>query len=530
MGDRLISTKNARSVVRSRNGMVAASQPLAAAAGLEVLMKDGNAVDAAVAAASVLGVVEPFATSIGGDAFALYWDGKKQELVGLNGSGRSPGNIDAEQLKKREGFSALPYTGVHTVTVPGAVDAWAAMLERYGTMELKDLLHPAIRYAREGFPVSEIIAEQWFMYRSALDSEEAKKVFLIDGKPPGVGEIFKNPDYARSLELIAEKGRDVFYEGELAERICDRIKKLGGHLTMEDFGNHRSEWVRPVSTNYKGYDVYELPPNGQGAVVLEMLNILEGYDLKSLGHNTADYLHLMVEAKKAAFSDRSKYIADPVFNDLPMEKLISKEYAAERRKRIDMDKAAAPDVWDLKSSDTVYLTAADRYGNVISFITSIYGEFGSGIIPEGTGIALQNRGTLFSLEKGHFNYLEPSKRPLHTIIPAFVMKDGKPWFSFGVMGGDMQPQGHVQVLLNMIEFGMNVQEAGEAPRVCHSALGVALEQGIPWQERLKLMEKGHFIVSGFDIFGGYQGILIDPRTGAFAGGSDDRRDGCAIGC
>lgn len=529
MGDRPVTTKNARSVVRSRNGMVATSQPLAAAAGLEVLMKGGSAADAAVAMSAVLGVAEPFATSIGGDAFAIYWDGTKKELVGLNGSGRSAANIDAEKLKKQEGLTAMPLKGVHAITVPGAVDAWAALLERYGTMGLKELLQPAIRYAREGFPVSEIIAEQWFIYREALESEEAKQVFLIDGKPPKAGDIFKNPDYAGSLELIAEKGRDVFYKGELAETICDCMRKLGGCLTPEDFRNHRPEWVRPIKTNYKGYDVYELPPNGQGAVVLEMLNILEGYDLKSLGHNMADYLHLIVEAKKAAFSDRAKYIADPAFNDLPTEKMISKAYAAERRKKIDMDKAAAADFWDLKSSDTVYLTAADRFGNVISFITSIYKAFGSGIVPEGTGIVMQNRGSLFSLKKGHFNYLEPAKRPLHTIIPAFVMKDGRPWFSFGVMGGDMQPQGHVQVLLNMIEFGMNVQEAGEAPRVCHSAQGVALEQGIPWQERVKLMGKGHSIISDFDIFGGYQGILIDPETGAFAGGSDDRRDGCALG-
>lgn len=509
--------------------MVVSSQPLAVAAGLQVLMKGGNAVDAAVAASAVLGVVEPFATSIGGDAFAIYWDGKKKELVGLNGSGRSASSIDAEKLKEKEGFTALPVRGVHTITVPGAVDAWSVMLDRYGTMTLKELLEPAIHYSREGFPVSEIIAEQWKMNISGLETDEAKKVFLMEGRPPKAGDIFKNPGLADSLECIALKGRDAFYEGELAEAMCSTINKLGGHLSLEDFKSHTSDWVDPISTNYKGYDVYELPPNGQGAMVLEMLNILEGYDVKSLGHNSANYMHLIVEAKKAAFSDRANYVADPAFAKLPTDKIISKEYAAERRKMLDMNKASDMSDWDWKSSNTVYLTVADKYGNVISFITSIYWEFGSGIVPEGTGIIMQNRGTLFSLEKNHFNYLEPRKRPLHTIIPSFVMKEGKPWFSFGVMGGDMQPQGHVQVLLNMIEFGMNVQEAGEAARVCHTAEGVALEQDIPWQERLKLIEKGHFIISTFDLHGGYQGILIDPETGAFAGGTDDRKDGCAMG-
>ncbi len=529
MGDRPAATKSTRSVVRSKNGMIATSQPLAAVAGLDVLMKGGNAIDAAVAASAVLGVVEPFATSIGGDAFAIYWDSNKKELIGLNGSGRSASKIDAEELKRKKGFEKLPLTGVHTITVPGAVDAWDVMLSKYGTMGFDELLKPAIHYAREGFPVSEIIAQQWKMSIGALETDEAKRVFLIDGKPPQAGDIFKNPDLANSLELIAQKGRDVFYNGELTDVMCTTMSELGGALSAEDFKNHKSDWIVPISTDYKGYAVYELPPNGQGAMVLEMLNILEGYDLKALGHNTADYMHLIIEAKKAAFADRGKYIADPSFAKLPIEHIISKDYAAERRKRIDMNRASLMEDWDWKSSNTVYLSVADKFGNVISFITSCYWEFASGIVPKGTGIVMQNRGTLFSLEKGHFNYLEPNKRPLHTIIPAFVMKDGKPWFSFGVMGGDMQPQGHVQVLLNIIEFGMNVQEAGEAARVCHTSEGIAVEANIPWQERLKLIEKGHFLISAFDVSGGYQGIMIDPETGAFAGGSDDRKDGCAIG-
>jgi gamma-glutamyltranspeptidase/glutathione hydrolase len=529
MGDRSGLTNSGRSVVRSKNGMIATSQPLAAAAGLEVLMKGGNAVDAAVAASAALGVVEPFATSIGGDAFAIYWDNTKKELVGLNGSGRSAYAMDAEKLKEDEGFSELPLTGVHTITVPGAVDAWDVLLKKYGTMDFKELLQPAIEYAREGFPVTEIIAEQWKIDKEFLVTDEAKRIFMENGKTPMPGDVFKNPDLARSLELIAEKGRDVFYEGELAEAMCKGMEKLGGKLTLEDFKKHTSDWVNPISTNYKGYDVYELPPNTQGAMVLEMLNILEDYDLQALGHNSADYMHLIIEAKKAAFSDRSNFVCDMNFSDIPLEKIISKEHAAERRKKIDMNKASQMSDWDWHSSNTVYVSVADKYGNVLSFITSVYWEFGSGVVPEGTGIVMQNRGTLFSLEKGHFNYLEPHKRPLHTIIPAMIMKDGKPWFCYGVMGGDMQPAGHVQVLLNMLEFGMNVQEAGEAARVCHTVDGVALEQDVPWNERLKLIEKGHSLINAFDVFGGYQGIRIDHEKGTFAGGSDDRKDGCAIG-
>ena len=529
MGDRPNPSKNARSVVWSRNGMIASSQPLAVSAGLQVLMKGGNAVDAAITASAVLGVVEPFATGIGGDAFAIYWDNQKKELVGLNGSGRSAASIDAVKLKKETGYEKLPLTGVHTVTVPGAVDAWDVLHKRYGTIAFDELLQPAIEYARYGFPVTDIISHQWEMNKKSLETDEAKRVFLRNGRSPREGEVFSNPDYADSLEVIAREGCRCFYEGELAEKICACIKELGGHLKIEDFKNHKSEWVDPISTNYRGYDVYELPPNGQGAMVLEMLNILEGYDMKSLGHNSADYLHLIIEAKKAAFADRAKYVADPSFADLPTERIISKEYASERRKLINLNKASEISDWEEKSSNTVYLTVADKYGNIISFIQSIYWEFGSGIVPKGTGIILQNRGTLFSLEPGHLNYLEPSKRPLHTIIPAFVMKDGKPWLSYGVMGGDMQPQGHVQVLLNLVEFGMNIQEAGEAPRVCHTAEGVALESGISWQETTKLMKKGHFIISGYDIFGGFQGIMINSDEGTYAGGSDDRKDGCAIG-
>jgi gamma-glutamyltranspeptidase/glutathione hydrolase len=455
---------------------------------------------------------------------------QKKELVGINGSGKSPKSADGNRLVK-QGYKSIPAIGVETVTVPGMVAAWEDLLNSYGSQSLGPLLKPAIEYARNGFPVSEIIAYQWKRAEKVLLSNaEAAKKFRINGKPPKAGEIFSNKDLANTLELIGAQGCRVFYEGELAEKMCKSINKAGGSFTLEDFRNHKSEWVVPISTNYKGYDVYELPPNCQGAMVLEMLNILEGYDLQSIGFNSADYIHLLVEAKKIAFHDRSKYIADPNYErKLPTDILISKEYASRRRNEIKMD-CTMPEVNDLiKSTDTSYVSVVDSERNCVSFICSIYSAFGSGLVVEDTGIMLQNRGTLFSLEPGHYNFLQPCKRPMHTIIPSMVLKDNKPWLCFGVMGGDMQPQGHVQILLNLIEFGMNVQEAGEAPRVCHTVEGVALETGIPWQTRLQLLEKGQHLISGANIFGGYQGIMIHPQTGMLSGGSDVRKDGCAMG-
>jgi gamma-glutamyltranspeptidase/glutathione hydrolase len=529
MVDRPVYTKSGRSVVRSLNGMIATSQPLASMAGLEVLMQGGNAIDAAVAASAVLGVVEPFMAGIGGDTFTLLWIDKEKKLVGLNGSGRSAYGIKAKNLIE-QGLTEMPLRGVHTITVPGAVEAWCTLLERYGTISLDKLLQPAIRYAKEGFPVSEIIAEEWKLSREALfESDEAINTYLINGRAPRAGEIFKNPSLGHTLELIARYGSQIFYEGEIAKKICSYIERKGGRLTLRDFKEHKSEWVEPLSTTYRGYQVYELPPNGQGAIVLEMLNILEGYDLASLGHNSAEFIHLLVEAKKIAFNDRNLYIADPAFNNLPIENMISKQYAEKKRTEIDPDKAN-PNAKDiLPSSDTVYISVVDKERNCVSFISSIFEKFGSGLVVDDTGIILQNRGSLFSLEPGHFNFLEPNKRPMHTIIPAIAMKEGRPWLCFGVMGGHMQPQGHVQILINMIDFDMNVQEAGEAARVCHTDNGVALESDIGWDVRMKLLEKGHKIISDVDIFGGYQGILIDPETGALAGGSDPRKDGCAIG-
>lgn len=530
MGDRPVTTKSTRSVVWSNHAMIATSQPLAAAAGLEVLMKGGNAMDAAVAASAVLGVTEPCMTGIGGDVFAVIWDSKKKELRGLNGSGRSSKNADGHKLISK-GYQELPSIGVETITIPGTVAAWEDLLSEYGTFSLKELLKPAVQYAREGFPVSEIVAKQWQMAEDVLlSNEHARETYRINGSCPVAGEIFINKDLANSLELIGMEGRKAFYEGVLAEKMCASIQEAGGNFTMEDFRNHKSEWVEPLTTNYRGYDVYELPPNGQGAMVLEMLNILEGYDLKSMGHNSADYIHLLVEAKKIAFFDRARYIADPeACHSSVINQLISKGYGKQRRTQINFNQVSPPVTDLLSSSDTAYLTVVDSERNCVSFICSIYGSFGSGLAAKDTGILLQNRGSLFSLNPEHYNFLKPNKRPLHTIIPAMVFKEGKPWLSFGVMGGDMQPQGHVQVLLNLIDFGMNIQEAGEAARVCHCKDGVALETEIPWDVRLKLIEKGHLIISGLDIFGGYQGILIDPKSGTLAGGSDIRKDGCAIG-
>ena len=528
MADRPVYTRSTRSVVRSKQGMIAASQPLAASAGLQMLMNGGNAVDAAIAAAAVLGVVEPFMTSPGGDVFALLWSAKEQSLVGLNGSGRSGRSATLEDVRSR-GYASMPSRGGIPVTVPGTVDAWCRLIERFGAMDLATILAPAIRYAEEGFPVSEIIAGQWQRGAAALRAcGDAASVFLLNGRAPRAGEVFRNPGLGRTYRQIAAGGRQAFYESDIARKICECVQGAGGYLTPEDLKEHRSEWVKPLCTDYRGYDVYELPPNGQGAVVLEMLNILEGYVLASIGHNTAQYIHLLVEAKKIAFRDRDDHIADPGFY-APTIDMTSKKYAEKRRREIDPDRASQVTGPAKTSSDTVYLSVVDKDRNAVSFINSIYETFGSGLVAGDTGIVLQNRGSLFSLEPGHPNRLEPRKRPLHTIIPAMVAKDGLPVLSFGVMGGHMQPQGHVQVLLNMIDFGMNVQEAGEAPRVCHSPGGVALESEVGWDVRSRLVEKGHKVISDVDVFGGYQGIFIDRETGALAGGSDPRKDGCAIG-
>jgi gamma-glutamyltranspeptidase/glutathione hydrolase len=543
-GDRPASNPRAtRSVVLARNGIICTSQPLASAAGLRVLQQGGNAIDAAITAAAVLSVVEPTMNGVGGDLFAIVYDAKTRSVRGLNASGRAPAAATPDEFRRRK-LDEIPYRGVLSVSVPGVVDGWNALLSNYGTLTLARALEPAIGYARDGFAVSEIIAEQWKAEEKTLAQDPAAaSTFLVDGRAPNTGQVFKNPRLASTLETIARGGRDAFYRGPIAEAIAADMKKRGGLLTATDLAANKPTWVTPLSTNYRGYDVLELPPNTQGVVALEMLNILEGFDVKSLGHNSAAYLHLLVEAKRIAFADRATWLGD--FDAVPSDVLArinSKAYAAERRREIDMSRAAgnyaplsigarepsSPEPPQARG-DTIYMTVADREGNVVSLIQSIFESFGAGIVAGETGITLHNRGSLFTLQPGHPNVLAPGKRPFHTLVPAMVLKDNRPWLSFGVMGGDMQAQGHVQVLLNLIDFGMNVQEAGEAARFRHSAAGLALESAIPADVRSGLTSRGHMVITSPGVFGGFQGILFDQKTGVMMGGSDPRKDGHAAG-
>ena len=538
------NTRSTRSVVMARNGAIATSQPLATAAGLKVLQSGGNAIDAAVTAAAVLSVVEPTMNGPGGDLFAIVYDGRAKTLRGLNSSGRAPAAATPEEFHRRN-LQRVPLRGELSVTVPGVVDGWNELLTKYGTISLAQALAPAIRYARDGYAVSEIIAYQWKEAANVLARDpKAAETFLPGGRPPEPGDVFRNPKLAASLEEIARGGRDAFYKGSIARAIADDMQRRGGLLTAADLAAQHADWVDPLSTMYRGYQVFELPPNTQGVTALEMLNILEGYDVKALGHDSAAYLHLLVEAKRIAFADRDTWLADP--DTTPrgaVERMLSKDYAAERRRAIDPDRAAAEykplalsgrttpqeDEPPAASGDTVYLTVADGQGNMISLIQSLFESFGSGIVAGDTGIVLHDRGSLFTLTAGHPNVIAPGKRPFHTLVPAMVLKDHQPWLTFGVMGGDMQPQGHVQVLLNLIDFGMNVQEAGEAPRFRHSAAGLALESAIEADARFGLAQRGHRIISSVGAFGGFQGILLDPRTKVMMAGSDPRKDGMAAG-
>ncbi len=537
--------KQSRSVVLAKHGMVATSHPLAAEAGLDVLKAGGNAVDAAIAVNAMLGVVEPMSCGIGGDLFAIYWDSKTQELYGLNASGRSPYRLTRQVFKER-GMDRIPFEGPLSWSVPGCVSGWEALQQRFGSRPLSDLLEPSIQTAEEGFPVTEVIAGYWRGgERSLRKWSDSAATYLIDGqRAPRYGGMFRNPRLAASYRQIAEKGANTFYQGDIAEKIVAFSESNGGFLSLRDFADHACEWVEPVSTNYRGYDVWELPPNGQGIAALQMLNVLEQYDLRRLGSGHPEYVHLLVEAKKLAFADRAKFYADPAFGDLPIEELISKEYGRQRAKRIDSAKAATdvpPGDPKLNHGDTVYLTVVDKHRNCCSLIQSIFYGFGSNVTPGDVGFVMQNRGALFALDENHLNRLEPHKRPFHTIIPAMVTKDGKPWFCFGVMGGDMQPQGHVQVLVNLIDFGMNVQAAGDAARVRHvgsatptgqSASGagtVQVETGISDEAIEALRAKGHHVVRSRGAFGGYQGILIDWDNGVLRGATEPRKDGAAVG-
>jgi len=543
--DRVTGAAHAsRSEVIATNGMVATSQPLATQVALDILKAGGSAVDAAIAANATLGLMEPTGCGIGGDLFAIVWDAEKGELTGLNASGRSPESLTLQHFRDL-GMEGIPYLGPLTVSVPGAVDGWYELHGRYGRLPMSDLLAPAISYAEEGFPVTQFIANLWQEnVESRQDFAGVKEVYMPGGAAPKTGDVFKNPNLANTYKKIAAGGRDAFYKGDIAKSIDAYMAEHGGFLTYEDLAKHTSEWVTPQKTNYRGYDVYELPPNGQGIIALQMLNILEGYDLRSMGYGTKEYLHTLIEAKKVAYEDRGKFYADPDFYNAPIEMLLSKEYAAERRELIDDDKAATtypPGDAKLETGDTIYLTVADKDGNMISLIQSNYGDLGSGMTPEELGFQLQNRGQLFSLEEGHANVYEPGKRPFHTIIPAFVMKDGTPWLSFGVMGGSMQPQAHAQIVINLVDFDMNLQEAGDAARMRHSGSSAAtgevmtdggtvyLESGIPENVRAELRAMGHDIGTRKTVYGGYQAILKNNVQGVYYGASESRKDGQAAG-
>jgi gamma-glutamyltranspeptidase/glutathione hydrolase len=529
-----------RSEVIGQHGMVATSHPLATQIGLDILKKGGTAIDAAIAANIALGLMEPTGSGIGGDLFAIVWDAREQKLFGLNASGPAPQSISLDYFKQQK-LTKIPPFGPLPVTVPGAVDGWVKLHDKFGNQSFSSLFEPTIDYAKKGHPVTETIA--YYLDRSKEIFKQYPnfpEVWMKDGETTRKGGIFKNPQLANTLEIIAEKGRAGFYEGEVAKTIADFIQAQGGFLTYEDLAGFHSEWVEPVSTNYRGYDVWELPPNGQGMVALQILNILENFDVKKMGLFSSDYVHLFTEAKKLAFADRAKHYADPNFSKIPIEQLVSKSYAKERAALIDLAKAAQVDESGIPNGgDTIYLTAADQFGNMISLIQSNYRGMGSGMVPPGLGFMLQDRGELFSLEEDHANVIEGGKRPFHTIIPAFVTKDNKPYLSFGVMGGATQPQAHAQIIINLIDFGYNLQEAGDAPRLVHSGSSqptdeimldggsLSLETGFGTAIEEALKEKGHKLQYQKGIFGGYQAIMI--KDGVYFGASESRKDGQASG-
>lgn len=531
-----------RSEVIAQHGMVCTSQPLVTQIGIDILKQGGSAIDAAIACDAALGLMEPTGSGVGGDLFAIIWDAKTKKLYGLNASGRSPKSLTKEILLSK-GIKFIPSTGPLPVSVPGCVDGWFELNKKFGKLQIKQLLAPAIRYAKEGFPVSELIA--YYMgsnSRSLSQFPNIKETYMPNGSAPKKGEIFKNPFLANTLQKISDGGRDAFYKGDIAHTIDAFMKKNGGYLSYEDMASHKSEWVEPLSTNYRGYDVWELPPNSQGIAALQMLNIMEAYDVKSMGFGSTDYVHLFVEAKKLAFEDRAKFYADPAFNQLPLKQLISKDYAAERRKLLDMSRSARRVMpGNPEHGNTVYLTVADEEGNMVSFIQSNYRGMGSGMCPDGLGFIFQDRGEMFTLEDNHVNTYQPGKRPFQTIIPCFITKDGKPWVSFGVMGGAMQPQGHVQIVCNLIDFGMNLQEAGDAPRIQHDFSSeptgqksvdqglVYLESGFSYETIRALMQRGHKIQFDLGGYGGYQAIMYDEKNKTYIGASESRKDGQAAG-
>jgi gamma-glutamyltranspeptidase/glutathione hydrolase len=533
-----------RSEVIAKTGMAATSQPLATQIALDILKEGGNAVDAAIAANAALGLMEPTGCGIGGDLFAIVWIEKTQKLYGLNASGRSPSSLTLRELK-RSGLKEIPAYGPLPVTVPGCVDGWFELHSRFGSISMKRLLEPATAYAEKGFPMTEVIADGWASNAKTLkDYPGFKEIFLPLGRAPRKGEIFRNPALAATYRKIGNEGRDAFYKGDMAKLIGKFMKEHGGFLSATDLANHHSEWVEPVSVDYRGYRLWELPPNGQGIAALQMLQVLKTYDMQEMGFGSANHMHLFTEAKKLAFADRAKFYADPDFNKLPVDELISEEYAHSRRVNIRMDKAAknvSAGNPNLEFGDTIYLTVADKDRNMISLIQSNYRGFGSGMCPDGLGFCLQDRGQLFDLEEDRFNTYEPEKRPFHTIIPAFITKDGKPHISFGVMGGATQPQAHVQIVMNLVDFGMNLQEAGDAPRMVHAGSSqptgetmtdggyLQIETGFPYESVRALMNRGHKVRYADGAFGGYQAIKYDPIQDVYYGASESRKDGQAAG-
>ena len=537
------ATFQTRSPVLAEHGMVCTSHPLASQIGLDILKQGGNAIDAAIAANAALGLMEPTGCGVGGDLFAIVWDAKTQKLYGLNGSGRSPKSMTLDTLKAM-GLEKIPAYGPLPVSVPGAVDGWTSLHDKFGSMPLKKILAPAIGYAEEGFPVTELIG----YYLGSIDRfsrmgyPNIKETYYDPngGQRPKNGDRYRNPALADTYRVIAKKGRAGFYEGEVAQTITTFIKEQGGFLSLEDLSAHHSQWVEPVSVNYRGYDVWELPPNGQGIAALQLLNILENKDFSEVRWGSEEHLHLFTEAKKRVFEDRAKYYADMDMAEVPVEALLSKEYAAENFNELK-PYASTYDAGEISAGETIYLTVADKDGNMISLIQSNYRGMGSGMVPPGLGFMLQDRGELFSLEEGYNNTYEPGKRPFHTIIPAFITKDGAPLMSFGVMGGDFQPQGHAQIVMNMVDYGMNVQEAGDAPRWDHSGGSspvtgpstdkgeVHVESGIPYETVRGLMGRGHKVGFARGIYGGYQAIYRDPKTGFYHGASESRKDGQAVG-
>ncbi len=532
-----------RSPVLATEAMAATSQPLATQVALDVMQQGGNAIDAAIAANAMLGLVEPTGNGMGGDLFAIVWDAKSKKLYGLNGSGRSPKSL-SKQWFVDNGYDKIPSHGPLPVSVPGAVDGWFMLHDRFGQLPMNEVLKPTIEYAEKGFPVTQLIAYYWNRSVPLLSKYPGfTEQYTLDGKAPQAGEIWRNPGLANTLKALGTGGRDAFYKGEIAKTIAEYMQANGGFLSYDDMASHQGEWVEPVSTNYRGYDVWELPPNGQGIAALQILNIMEQHDLSNMRYDSADYVHLFTEAKKVVFEDRAKYYADPEFNQIPVAELISKSYAKTRGALIDLNKAGKHFPAGnpaLEAGDTIYLTTADKEGNMVSLIQSNYRGMGSGMTPPGLGFILQDRGEMFSLTDGHFNVFEGGKRPFHTIIPAFVTKDGQPWMSFGLMGGAMQPQGHAQIIINMVDFGMDIQAAGDAPRIHHTGSSeptdevmtdggvLNLETGFPYSTIRDLMRKGHKIQFANGPYGGYQAIMRAPN-GVYWGATESRKDGHAAG-